>query len=452
MDCRTDEAERRIAELTENFRAQLEKWIEQGRGSETVSIGELEQEIRADLQRIGRDALETVVAAQGTGKQEQPPACPGCGGTTRYIAERGKYITTMLGTIRPERAYYYCGDCKTGFAPIDAALGIGANGLSTGVEEAICQLTAFMPFDTAEQQLAKLVLVPIDDNTAQRVVHQVGTALYRRQREKVATVWAHAEPPPMEVDQPPERLYISVDGTSVHLEEGWKRAKVAAIYETEIVPQEEGADEVRAIDITYVVSFEHAATFAQAVYVEAVRRGLYHADEAIVLGDGADWIWNHVADFCDDPREILDFYHMSEHLWEAAHALYGEDDSRAEDWVDDMLDILFAQGPDSLLHRLWQTTREHAGETRTVLKQQFNYFSKNKHRMQYAQLRDQHYHIGSGSVESACKRLIGARLKGAGMIWSREGARAMAHLRAAMLSYDSWDAFWNSYANSQLAA
>lgn len=145
---------------------------------------------------------------------------------------------------------------------------------------------------------------------------------------------------------------------------------------------------------------------------------------------------------------------MSEHLWEAAHALYGEDDSHAEEWVDDMIGVLLGQEPDSLLHRLWHTTREHTGETRTVLKQQYNYFSKNKRRMHYAELRDEHYHIGSGSVESACKRIVGARLKGAGTlcVWSRDGARAMAHLRAAMLSYDSWDAFWHSYTNSELTA
>lgn len=82
--------------------------------------------------------------------------------------------------------------------------------------------------------------------------------------------------------------------------------KGAAIYETEVDRQADEPDEVRAVNITYVASFENAATFAQAVYVEAARRGLHHADEAIVLGDGAEWIWNHVADFCDDPREILD--------------------------------------------------------------------------------------------------------------------------------------------------
>jgi hypothetical protein len=54
--------------------------------------------------------------------------------------------------------------------------------------------------------------------------------------------------------------------------------------------------------------------FARYVYLEAARRGLDEAEEVIVLGDGADWIWNHIADLCDTPVEILDFYHASKHV------------------------------------------------------------------------------------------------------------------------------------------
>ena len=73
-----------------------------------------------------------------------------------------------------------------------------------------------------------------------------------------------------------------------------------------------------------------------------------------------------------------------------------------------------------------------------------NYFVKHKQRMRYPELRAAGYHIGSGSVESACKRIISARLKQAGMIWTRDGAQAMAQLRATILS-NRWDAFWASY-------
>jgi hypothetical protein len=64
--------------------------------------------------------------------------------------------------------------------------------------------------------------------------------------------------------------------------------------------------------------------------------------------------------------------------------------------------------------------------------------------MRYPALKEADYHIGSGSVESACKRIIGARLKQAGMIWTPEGAEAMAQLRTTILS-QRWDEFWTAY-------
>ncbi len=67
--------------------------------------------------------------------------------------------------------------------------------------------------------------------------------------------------------------------------------------------------------------------------------------------------------------------------------------------------------------------------------------------MHYPELQAAGYHIGSGSVESACKRILGARLKQSGMIWSREGAQAMAQLRATVLS-DRWDEYWEVYDRS----
>lgn len=55
--------------------------------------------------------------------------------------------------------------------------------------------------------------------------------------------------------------------------------------------------------------------------------------------------------------------------------------------------------------------------------------------------------IGSGPVELACKRVVGQRLKGAGMRWGEDGANAVCHLRALFLSEISqWRAFWG-YAN-----
>jgi len=53
------------------------------------------------------------------------------------------------------------------------------------------------------------------------------------------------------------------------------------------------------------------------------------------------------------------------------------------------------------------------------------------------------WYIGSGVVESACKTVVGSRMKGAGMRWGESGAHAVCHVRALYRDEPSqWTAFW----------
>ncbi len=70
-------------------------------------------------------------------------------------------------------------------------------------------------------------------------------------------------------------------------------------------------------------------------------------------------------------------------------------------------------------------------------------FTNNLHRMEYPEYAAEGWQIGSGVVESACKTVVGQRLKGAGMRWSEAGAHALCHVRALYRSEKGqWDAFW----------
>jgi hypothetical protein len=66
--------------------------------------------------------------------------------------------------------------------------------------------------------------------------------------------------------------------------------------------------------------------------------------------------------------------------------------------------------------------------------------------MDYVTYRQAGYPVGSGSVESGCKVVVQARMKQAGMRWSRQGAQAMLALRCILLS-EQWDAVWTSLFN-----
>ena len=78
-----------------------------------------------------------------------------------------------------------------------------------------------------------------------------------------------------------------------------------------------------------------------------------------------------------------------------------------------------------------------------VIQDNITYFSNNKERMRYNEYKDKGYHIGSGTVESACKHIVSQRLKQSGMTWSVEGANAITQLRI-LWENGEWHNFWNS--------
>ena len=71
------------------------------------------------------------------------------------------------------------------------------------------------------------------------------------------------------------------------------------------------------------------------------------------------------------------------------------------------------------------------------------YLERRVHRMEYPEYLARGWCIGSGAVESACKTVVGQRLKLAGMRWGEEGSHAVCHLRALYRSEKGqWAAFW----------
>ena len=65
----------------------------------------------------------------------------------------------------------------------------------------------------------------------------------------------------------------------------------------------------------------------------------------------------------------------------------------------------------------------------------WNYLCKRKDQMDYGRWRKEGLVIGSGSVETACKLLIGAWLSGPGMRWRFQNGLCIAALRAAIRSH-----------------
>jgi len=178
-----------------------------------------------------------------------------------------------------------------------------------------------------------------------------------------------------------------------------------------------------------VTALLEAESFGDHLWQEAARRGVMEAEEVVVIGDGAHWIWNIAKTQFPQATQIVDWYHASGYVWKAASALWGESEPQRADWAHRQLARLWEGKVEEVLLELEQ--HQGAGEGIT---EALSYYTTHRGRMEYAAYRERGLQIGSGSVESGCKQLVSARLKGAGMIWDGSGAEQVAVVRAWLKS------------------
>jgi hypothetical protein len=181
--------EKVIGALTAQFGEMLRGWVQEASDSDTVTLYELENDVRQGLRSLGETVLQGLVDMVGTGKTEAPVQCPECGEQMAFARYQGKWVETLLGMVRPERAYFHCTSCGQGYVPLDHQLGLGADSLSAGLEEAICLLATHMPLEQVADQLDRLLMVCVDDNTIQRAVRRVGTAIVVHQKQDMKQAW-----------------------------------------------------------------------------------------------------------------------------------------------------------------------------------------------------------------------------------------------------------------------
>jgi hypothetical protein len=142
--------------------------------------------------------------------------------------------------------------------------------------------------------------------------------------------------------------------------------------------------------------------------------------------------------FGDLPKVVLllDFWHLREHLWEAAHALEPRSKAAREKWLESQSHFLL-QGRASVVvgnmrHSL--AKRKLSPTKKAKIQKTINYMEPRLHMMKYHVALKAGAPIGSGAVEGACAHAVGDRMELTGMRWQRSGAQAVLDLRSIHIS------------------
>jgi hypothetical protein len=198
--------------------------------------------------------------------------------------------------------------------------------------------------------------------------------------------------------------------------------------------------EVCTQHLSYFSRLCDASSFEEAALVETHRRGLERATAVCAVQDGAEWLQGMVDYHRADAVRILDFAHAAEYVNEIGQAVQAAGGRLPATWLKGVLHRLKHQGPTRVLkHLTWLAARYPS----SGVQEKLTYLQKREAHMQYPTYQAAGWPIGSGSVESANKVVVEARLKGAGMRWGRQNVNSMLVLRNAICNR-RWHETWTT--------
>ena len=375
--------------------------------------------------------------------------CPHCGQAAEFHSHRWHTSFGLVGSIRYRRAYYLCRRCGKGLFPFDRDAGLTTRDLTPALERvATLAGTVADSFEKGAELLEEMAGIKLSESTVERTTEGAG--------ERLADAVAAGATFGPGVDWPWHKDYdgkrcadVELDATGVRQQgagggpaEG-RMAYVAMVCNP--TPEWLWPDEKpQPMQARYLAGMYPLAEFTPLLRTPAGHVGMDRADRWIGLSDGGNGLEDRLREnFARVELVILDFFHPAERLTGLARLLHPQDEVQAEDQARRWRQLLKDEGGAVLAAVLseWEWPRRRG--LRETADDLIGYLERQAHRMEYPEYLARGWCIGSGAVESACKTVVGQRLKLAGMRWGEEGSHAVCHLRALYRSEKGqWDAFW----------
>lgn len=396
-----------------------------------------------------------------------------------------KKFLTIFGEIEVTRRYYHCAKAdkaNRGLVPLDESWNMQGRYATAEVVEHLLWLSGMLVPKDVNEACTRLRRAMPSISCIQDIISSDGKGI-----ANMLEAADGAQCRGLEVPEQTEVFVASLDGVNVLLrEKGTKKGRPAespiavtaaeksgdSSYKNAMVgsfsfyTQVDGVLDIES-GLEGIVA-ERLSSFYCARMPEENFTGLKKDSEAIlaiineeldqtenevtriVLMDGARPLWKFVE---NSPafkgyRLLLDFFHASEHLSQAAEALFGKQSEQAKNWYKKWRFKLKYEK--DAVARLLRSIAYHEKSSplsksrQEDLNTQIVFFTGNKARMNYHEHIANGWPIGSGPVEAACKTIVKARLCQSGMRWSREGGRHILALRTLTKS-NQWDHVWNRY-------
>jgi hypothetical protein len=316
-------------------------------------------------------------------------------------------------------------------------------------------------FEEASQwSLQRLCGLRLSESTVERVTEEAGLRL--RQLDKDGFTLGDGRPWSWHRDARGRTCgYVSLDATGVRQQgpggrqtEG-RMANVATVYNPRNRQENRGNRQDSRPQpphqARYLAALCELASMGQQLSRHAAAVGFDDVQQQIAISDGGTGLEELFRQHFPRAEVILDFWHAREHLVKLAQELHPADEAARQAWVEARSHQLRHEGGAAVLRSLESLDlASHRATAREAHAEHVRYFRNHQHKMDYPRYRANGWQIGSGPVESACKTVVGRRLKQSGMRWGADGADALCHLRALHQSEPHrWRIFWQDYRYQQ---
>ena len=258
-------------------------------------------------------------------------------------------VLTASGEVELHRHYLWSKGYG-GMCPADVSLGIEQSRVSAGAREVLCRMGMVEDFADAAEDAKRIGNVPVSKERLRQIVEAEGAAVTAaRSTGALPAAWTAADAKVAGTNK--TRIYGGLDGVMApmvtqgekfkrhkdHVARRRQRARQGVGNARPLPPMKAGHKEKyreMKIGIFYDQEKKHRHVFATArrwagfavltkIYAGQVE--LEKADESYTLTDGANWILSVIClALAMVKGTILDFYHLSQHIHEAAKACLGE--------------------------------------------------------------------------------------------------------------------------------
>lgn len=363
--------------------------------------------------------------------------CPSCKKPLKEKFTQRRDLVTTLGTIELSCPYLYCPACKTYHTPYENALNLKNGKYQYDVQKVAARMAASETFEESAEMLNDIYQFGISPDTVHALANDLADEV------KLTEIIPTQEELRVNIDKIAKGkkrrpvFVFAADGAMVPIRTDeprtpncWKEARGLRGYLL---------DDNK---IVHVLSWHQIASKQDflAHLAEIRDKNIIPSDKVRLcfIGDGAQWIWDIVKEIFPDCREVLDYYHCSEHLHAFANLHFGQ--GKGQEWIEATKARLFHNDAVHVIAGL-KRMKCRTAETEKNRDNLVGYLTNNRNRIDYGKCRRGGFPLGSGAIESANKFISHVRLKRSGAWWKVDYANNILKLRCSRYNSKFDDVF-----------